>query len=234
MSKTLVAVLAHSEVAGTLARHWPWYERSCCDILGVGRTDRQVTWPHPEGTRSFVGSIRIGTESRAQGSNHPERLLKLLSWFISASEYDDICVIEYDGIFLRPLPRGGPGTGFETTPAGGGGDGFAPCTFFHTPWWFNRSVARQVIEYGERMLKMNIFEGGFLDRWLGLMVELYRLPWTPAFAFSVNSLDRPEYIDHARKVIAVGCYYVHGVKTPDQLHQLTHDLPTNKVEQNLI
>jgi hypothetical protein len=217
--KTLVAILGHQGANATILRHWPFYERSGRDLAGVGRVDKPVSWPQ---TSSFIGSFNIGQDGGAGGPNHLERLLNLYKLFLtdlSGLGYTDICVIEYDGIFLRPLPDH-PG-GLATTVGGyGDGVGFAPCPYFHTPWWVDVETAGAIVEYGERMLGMKIYEGGFVDRWLGLMVELYKLPWNSFPSFSVNSLDHPVYMKAARDAIARGAAYVHGVKTEQQLREL--------------
>jgi len=219
-TKTLVAVLAHQEYNDMVARHWPWYRKSGCDILGVGREDKPVTWPVSPGDDGFVGSVGLGESSRAYRDNHLDRLLRVLELFVE-TEYSDCCIIEADAIFLKPLPAH-PGNCIVTTLGGYGGEGgFAPCRFWHTPWWMDKGTAQDVIEYGRRMLKMKIFEGGFVDRWLGLMVELYQLPVTPALSFSVNTLDSEEYLTAARIAVIRGAYYVHGIKTEYQLKRVT-------------
>jgi hypothetical protein len=221
MSPTLIAVLGHAAAKATIERHAPYWEKAECDIVCVGRKDIEVPWPS---IKRQVGALRIGNDGYAGGLNHLERLMILLRWFAEERKsYSSICVIEYDGVFLGPLRVGQQLRIFMSTPAGGsdGSDGFAPCTYFHTPWWFDHYGAQLVLDYGSRMLNMQIYERGFVDRWLGLLVGLYRLPWSPAPSFSVNSLDRPEYMAAAREAVRKGAVYVHGVKTELQLKHLT-------------
>jgi len=222
--KTLVAILAHAGYESLLRRHWPYYQNSGCDILGVGRVDKPFNWPNPPSVNQFVGEIRLGNDGYADGDNHLMRLIGLLEWFVDEpglqDRYHDICIIEADSVFLGKLP---PHPGGLCTTIGGFGDGrdFAPCAFFHTPWWVDRLTALHILDVGSKMLKMRLFERGFVDRWLGLMVELYGIRRTPAPAFSVNTLDNPDFIAAAREAVKKGAVYVHGVKTARQLELLT-------------
>ncbi len=224
MNQTLVAVLSHSLVNDTVKRHWRWYCKSGCPILGVGRENTDC-WFSPVGQDGCVGRLNIGLESYAKGDNHLQRFLSLLKWFVLSAEFsifNDICAIEYDGIFVRPLlPYPG---GLCTTLAGQRSDVYHGTNYYHTPWQMDRETAKQIIECGERMLKAQLYELGFVDRFLGLMADLYEIKITPASTFSVNTLDKPEHMAAARKAIAEGVCYVHGCKTALQLEELTRGL----------
>ena len=82
----------------------------------------------------------------------------------------------------------------------------------------------QVIEFGGRMLKAQLYEKGFIDRFLGLMADLYNLPITAAPSYSTDTIDRPEFMQAARDAIKNGAVYLHGVKTESQLLELTKGL----------
>jgi hypothetical protein len=226
--KTLIAILAHQEASSTLARHWPYYELAGCDILGIGRCDKAVTWPSGKEVRSLIATTSIGMDGYAGGSNHLDRFIRLLDYFLESSffdRYSDICVIEYDSIFVKLLQEH-PGQGALLTTLAGVGDGrdFAACPYFHCPWWLDRSAADHVSEVGKRMLKNKLWERGFLDRWLGLMVELYGIQWAPAPSWSVNAIDSPEWVAQARLAIKEGAVFVHGIKTAQQLRDVTEGL----------
>lgn len=220
---TLVAVMAHQAASATVARHWPHYEKAGCPILGVGRMDKPVDWPAGPEVRSLWRTVSIGNDGYADGKNHLERYLALLEMFLNHpefKEFDSLMVTEYDSVFLGPVP--GPSYGHFVATLGwfGGNDGFAPVPYFHAPWWTSRAIAKVILLAGQRMLNCGITEKGFLDRWLGLLVYLFAIPWKEAEAFSVNTLDTPEHMAAARKAIAAGAWFVHGVKTEPQLKNL--------------
>ena len=74
MSKTLLAILAHSGAQEAIHRHWTYWMGSRADILGVGRIphfgQRPVYWP-----TGVSFTMVSGVESYASGANHLVRLL---------------------------------------------------------------------------------------------------------------------------------------------------------------
>lgn len=220
--KTLVVILSHSLANETVGRHWPLYLNGGCDILGVGRTDTHCVWP-AVGQR-FIGSIAVGVESYASGDNHIRRFLDVLEILLTRDEYkpyNAFLLTEYDIGLFAPVPDIKPGQ-FITLLQGGGSDGFFASRFYHTPWYMDRIVAGRILRYGRRMLAVGLIERGFIDRFLGLMVDLYDIEVTPAKAYSANTLDTPEKIADAGKAIREGAWHCHGLKTADQLRQLSH------------
>ena len=217
--KTLVAIMAHSTAGDTVRRHWPWYLKGGCDILGVGRADTVCSWPITPG---FIGEVRLGNESYAAGDNHIRRMLDLIEHFLTLKDYGALVVIEYDGIFLQPIPKLKVDT-FYAKLAGGGGPGFLGSMYVHTPWCMDRLAAGRILKYGRAMVNAKLIEQGFLDRWFGLMIDLYDLQWrdTGEGTYTQNTLDTPEKMADARRAVAAGAWYVHGVKTPQQLEELT-------------
>ena len=94
--------------------------------------------------------------------------------------------------------------------------------FFHTPFVMGWEICRRIIKYGEAMLLAELLEQGYPDRFLGLMVDLHYLPWSDIpGTYTQNTIDRPEYVLEARKAIADGAWYIHGVKTAAQLKAVT-------------
>lgn len=228
MSDTLLVVLGHSTVSDTIARHYPWWLKAECDILCVGREDTITKWPYCQGQERCVGEIRVGEESYAAGDNHIRRFLDVLRYCLDHTKYSSFMLIEYDVILFRAL------SGlklerlwFVTTVAGGQSEGFRGSCFFHTPWWLGRFAAREIIVLAERMLRAGLNEQGFLDRFLGLLVDLYEIPVTDLsgkFWYSQNTIDTPEKIAEARAAIANNCVGIHGVKTKEVLDAITKDL----------
>lgn len=222
-NKPLLVVLSHSGANETVSRHWPWYARGEADILGVGRQGTKCEWPPYEGFtghHGFIGSIDIGQESYANGSNHNERLLAVLNHCVKKTRYTSFCVIEYDCLLFKPLIFNEPGAWFISTPAGGKSPGFSGTRFYHCPWWFSREMAIQVLDWGDRMLSAGLIEQGFIDRWLGLMSDLYPMQLTNSGWYSRNTIGL-ENVAEARTAIAAGAHGVHGVKTAEVLEALT-------------
>lgn len=224
MSKTLLVILAHSGASEALSRHWKFWELAGCEILGVDRTDTRTQWPHKVGTHNFFDQISVGMESYASGENHLRRFIDVIEYCqIAHREHESYCVIEYDALTFGKLPKG-PINYFRSHLAGNRSPGFHGLGFYHCPWWVSARTAELMIDYGRRMLRAELYEQGFLDRWLGLMLDLYDIPVEAAAAYSHNTLDTPEKIEGAREAIRRGAIFVHGVKTASQLEALTKDL----------
>lgn len=231
--KPLVAVLYHSRVNETVLRHFPYYINSGADLLMVGRTNTNCVrpggdkWVHDDGSFQNIYDTNIGPESGPMGANHIERFLGVLDLFTWDNRFENhthICITEYDAIFLKPIPekvldvRGmliATPAGFHTPD-----NWFHSSRFFHTPWMMDRTCAERIMKYGNRMLRAGLIEKGFVDRFLGLLVDLHDIPvWSDA-TYSANSLDTPAFMAGARKALADGCWHLHGVKTKDQLQDL--------------
>jgi hypothetical protein len=220
---TLLAVLSHSAANDRVFHGWRWYERAGCDILGVGRFDTRVLWPV---SPRLVATLDSGAESYVCGDNHLKRFLSTLEYFLVeplVRHYDAILVTEYDVIFPRPLPA--HTGGLITALAGHRSEGFLSENFYHSPWWVDRPTANAMLTFGQRLLKLQMIEHGFIDRWIGLLAELYDIPVTAANAYTQNSIDRPQFISEAREAITKGAYCVHGLKTMDQVRAVTEGLP---------
>jgi len=223
MSDDLLVVLAHSKASDALARHWPWLLKGECDILGVGREDTTTIWPAEKGQDNFIGEIRVGAESYASGQNHITRYLDVLRWCTDHVAHQRFCVIEYDCLIFKPLSLVAFKPGLLTTCAGGRSEGFRGSLFFHTPWWCDRTTACDIMRYGGRMLRAGLDERGFLDRWLGLLADLYdlRVQDFVDFWYTQNTIDTPEKIAEARRAIIAGAWGLHGCKTAAQLEAIT-------------
>lgn len=216
--KTLLVIFSHSGANATVQRHWPLYERSACDILGVGRVNTQCQWP--DGRRGFIGSIDVGVESYASGDNHIVRVLRLIEHFLTEPTlkvYSHLIITEYDGVWFGPPPQFNPDT-FYAKLAGGGSPGFLGSQYVHTPWAMDRLCAGRILKYGKAMHRAGLIERGFLDRWFGLMIDLYDLQWrdTGAGTYSRNTIE-PCHFEEFRTAIQSGIWYAHGLKTTDCL-----------------
>jgi hypothetical protein len=234
MTKPLLVILSHSGANETVRRHWRSWLNADCDIMGVGRMDTKCEWPVEPGfkwpspndatiTRKFWGTIDVGQESYAKGDNHLRRFLDVLKYCVHHTDYTSFCLIEYDVLLFKPLVEpSGHSEWLLTTLAGGGSDGFHATKFFHCPWWINRRQAVKVLVWGECMLKAGLHEQGFLDRWLGLMSDLYSgLQILETGWYSANTIDTPDKVRQARNSIQAGKGGIHGCKTIQQLTDIT-------------
>lgn len=209
-------------------RHWPYYLKTGYDILGVGRLDSICNFPAAEG---LVAETAIGKDEYVNGDNLPLMHVRALEFAMSmdymdddgqAQPYDLFCLTEPDAVFFKPLPlhRGG----LMATYCGGNSPGFLGSFFCHGPWYFDRNSAFKAVEFGKRMIARGLIERGFPDRFWGLWCDLYGVrftPLNPTYSYSVNRIDRPEYVQQAREAVAKGVCYVHGVKTQEELNAIT-------------
>lgn len=218
--KTLLIIQGYGRAQERIRRHWPWYLRAGCDILGIDRIDGRVHWP----SERLIGVCQSGWDTYVQGANLVNLLIDCFRIGLTYYAYSDFCVIENDSIFLDKLPEH-PGSCLNTCIGGYQTSGFRAKHFFHTPWWADRPTAELIVRLGERLVAAELIERGFPDRWLGLLCDLYPefIRWRndPAF-WSVNDVSvPPTLIECAREAIARGTIYIHGIKTPEQLEAVT-------------
>lgn len=222
--KPLLVIMAHAGANDMVSKLFPFYERAGCDILGIGRIGS--IWP--SGPR-LIGFRNEGQDCYNDGTSQLTRFIDTLDFVTSrrdVSPYTGFCIAEWDTVFFQPIGEWATKVpnGLEATLAGGRSDGFRASRYFHGPWRINDFTARSMIHVGRKLLAAGLTEQGFLDRWLGLMCDLYPIEFTPSPNYSRNSLDRPEYIDQARAAIKAGAWAVHGVKDQHMLAQLTEGL----------
>ncbi len=220
--KTLLAIMSYAKANATVARHFPWWLRSECDMIGVGHIDTECVWPeHPR----FIGSIRCQKDSYAVGDNHILRFIDVLRHFLHSPDlkgYGAICVIEYDGIFLKPFPRIRPGEIIMKLAGNRDGD-FRGSKYWHTPWAMDRIMAGKILTWGKAMHAAGLIEHGFIDRWLGLMFDLHGVDVTDTgcATYTQNTIDNQEKILECRRAVENGAWYVHGIKSAEVLQAIT-------------
>lgn len=214
---TLIVILSYAGANEAVARHWPFWERTGCDILGVGREDTKCVFPQRD---SLLGTIDIGQDGYVGKGDLPGRLVRLfeiLTTDAAFKPYTNYFITEHDGVILGPLPKRLQ-KGMVTTRACARSPGFRGENCFHPPWWVDRETCAKMAVYGRRMLKAGLNEQGFPDRFMGLMVDLYGIPWFTSNTYTRNTLDREEYIQQARCALANGAWFIHGIKTEYQLN----------------
>lgn len=218
--KTLVVVMSHSAANPTLARHWSWFLKGDCDILGIGRTDTHCVWPNER----LVGAIDIGLESYASGDNHITRLLGTIEHCLKSPElkgYSGFCLLEYDCVIFKPVPKPSVDT-LHAKLAGHRDQGFIGENYYHTPWTFDRIMGGRILKAGRAMLRAGLIERGFIDRFLGLMADLYDLDVkdTGNTTYTRNTIE-PCHVEEARAAVDSGIWMLHGCKTEECLRDIT-------------
>lgn len=211
--KPLLAIFAHHGTEDALQRHWPFFERTGADIIGIGRLDTKVNWP--TGT---LTDVNVGLQSYVNGNNLPNRFLDTLELMLNFP-HEDLILTEWDSIFLKPLPPN-PDCDFEGTLFYNEDPNFECPHYFHPYWRFTRKSAQRFIDHGRELVKRGNIEHGQKDRFVGRVVMDLRFRWKANGCFSANTIDRPELQAEARKYIAEGGYFIHGVKTKEQLDSL--------------
>jgi hypothetical protein len=223
---TAVVIFAHKDIEPSLTWRWPWYVKSGCDLVGQSAWNVNINWPKDK----LIQIIRCGDEGNPyRGTPHYiARLIATMSECLIdplLSSKDQFCFIEYDGVFVRPLPE------LTESPLYGkvngyNSEGFFSSRFIHTPWIFKRDMLPEIIMLGKRMLKLNLTERGFVDRWLGLMLDLYCLDFSDLgrSAYSENTIDKQSMCDKARDHIEDGAFYIHGIKTQETLNHITRGM----------
>ncbi len=222
--RTLIFLQGHSAAQDIIDRHWSFFNKAQCDLVGVGRTNTKTVWPP---SPRLIATVDVGFEGYVVKGKLCQRFLDILNLFIEDSRfdnYDDAFICEVDAIFVRPLPPHGQTGRLLTTDVGGPFPGFFAPKPFHPPWWMDRSTAEKMRDAGRRMLKVGLCEKDFYDQFIGLIVALFDIPVGPAPSFSVNLIDRPDYVAAARRAIVGGAAYIHGLKTTAQLKQVTEGL----------
>lgn len=217
MNKTLLVVMSWGGAYEQVKWSWPYYQRSGFDILGSNPEDSTHYWPP---TINYAASIGVAGYSSPQLIR---RWVKTVEFCLRPdfNTYTDFCLIEYDAVFLRPPPKH-PGWLFTHLAGHKLNQGEKANHFYHTPWWFDRAAAAVIIKRGNELIAEGQFELGSPDVFLGRIIEETNLPWTETGTFSVNGrmLDIPDYWNAAIKSVQDGCWFVHGIRTKEQLDAL--------------
>jgi len=211
--KPLLAIFAHAGTSEAVNRHWPFFKRLGADILGVGRINTVVLWPH-----EIEHLVNVGEQSYVNGDNLPNRFLDTLAHMLTFP-HEDLILTEWDSIFLKPLPPN-PDCDFEGTLFYNVDPNFECPHYFHPYWRFTRKSAAAFIEHGRELVKRGNIEHGQKDRFVGRVVMDLRFRWKATGCFSANTIDTPELQAKARQYINDGGYFIHGVKTKEQLDSL--------------
>ncbi len=213
---TVCFIHSYPGAASTLALLWSGFKKLGLPLIGVDCVGDPCIWPEP------IETIEAGINAYAtqDAYNLPARLILTLKHFLT-TDYERCLVVEYDSLILKPMPDYPPG--FVAHRAGGKHPGSEATQFFHTPWIFDRPAAKACARVGMEILSDGtILRGGHgvhasPDMFLGLIMDRCGLPWTESGTFSRNTVDSPDQAAAAREAIAAGTWFVHGIKTREQL-----------------
>lgn len=221
---TLLCIHSYPAAKERVFRHWPYYLIPKWPIIGIDCEDGEHEWPH--------GTPHIGIAKNRNLDGTENLCVKLVQTFQLALEtsFQTICVIEHDSVFLKE-PQKHPG-GLVTLLAGGyTGTGEKPkwancktCRFFHTPWWADRDTAQVIVECGNRLLGQGEWENGSPDVFISRIIDETGLKWTQANTWSCNSLNELNK-PGCSTAIRGGAWYVHGIKTPEDLEWVLSQRP---------
>lgn len=218
MTKTLIVVLTHAEASPILEMNWPWLLKAGTDIAIVTHEgdEHQFAVPRPQ----LAYTTGIGKNPNDMPHRWVTRFMGVLEWCLT-TDYRSFCIVESDVIFVRPLPAH-PG-GLVATLAGYRSDVFHGSKYWHCPWWVSHRTAQKIVRWGKAMLGASLDELGFVDRFIGLMADLYPLQIIPAPFYSRNTI-LPQHYAEARSAFIAGAYGAHGIKTPQILAAITDGL----------
>lgn len=218
--KALVVVLSHPEARSILEMNWPWLKRGGCDIAVIDHDNSDNV--------ADVNSLfyhRIGGHPDLTKNRWVDRFIDVLQWCVASPEtdgYTHYVLTESDSIFLKPIPE--LPDGIVATLAGHKSEGFLAKDFHHCPWIFSYGAATDFLRRARIMLDFNLNEHGFVDRFLGAYSELYAVPIQQMNTYSRNTIEGYEEIQLAKTAIDAGCFFIHGIKSPVVLAQLTDGL----------
>lgn len=221
-SVTVLTVDTYAAISDVLPHFWPYYQKAGCDVVGIERTNKATTWPN-SAPHYAIGIDYFKSWSAYQGDPLLcKRWLGIIDLFLSNpdfAKYDDLCAIEWDCLFFKPLPPFDKETGLVLNKAGGAMRGFkAPC-FFHLPWWMDRKRAAMISDKGHALIKRGDIEHGAPDFFMGLIVAELGLKWTPIHFYTKNRICSYEF-DEAKKHLANGAFGVHGIRDKAGLDRL--------------
>lgn len=201
---TLLAVHTYPGANHRMEAHWPFYQKSEADVIGICTEGGKCKWP---GDR---GSVEIGHDSYIDGHVLPKRLLDTMR-FMLMLPYERFCIIEWDCLFFQPIPVF---SGMAAFHAGNHLPGMRAERFYHVPWAFDFDTGRKFLAAGDAMLKdvsghecsPDVFLGWVCQE-SGIAVEQ---PW---IGYSRNTIESPEDADAARLARIAGAMAIHGIKS---------------------
>jgi len=230
----LLAIIATPQDEALLKRHWPYFKMTGWDILGCGTRKGHTKWPE-DVQRLDTGKIgRVTTAAGQVIFGLLEQEIEIWEFFLEHKEYDSVCLVEADNLFVRKPPAEHPGDGLYLVTLlvnYSRNSLFSTQHYFSTPRWADRNCAEKLYKYGSDMFRRGDNQHFVSDRWPAHICQTHNIPWLaqPAWSpspFAFGASDRnAAWIRDARAAIKIGCYCLHSVKTQQQLDALKDLLP---------
>lgn len=224
----LLAIISHPKDNELLARHWQYFKRTGFSILGCGTNDGQCSWPEmvPVLDTGVIGKRMTSAGSSIFGLCQQE--VDIWKHFLHHTDFDSVCVVEADNLFVRKPPEH-PGGGLyliTELPNYSRPGLFNTPVYFSTPRWADRKCAERLLEHGQQMLKDGDDEHTMSDRFPAWICHQHRIPFLaqPAWSPSAHRWGAGSYneawVRDARAIVKLGAYCLHAVKEPWQLESV--------------
>lgn len=226
-SKTLMAIISAPQDNEMVRRHWPYFKMTGFDILGAGTEDGLCQWPEPI-MRLDSGKLgkKITNGISAIWGLVPQEM-DILEAFLT-TQYEYCCIVEADNVWVRKPPEHGGGMIYLVNVITNLHPGiFKTPVYFSTPRICDRETAGHLIHWGRKMIKNNDHEYWISDRFMAHVaftgkIRFKHFPSFTGFPFEWSGCPvNKAFIKDARTAIWIGDHCVHGVKTAEQLEQIT-------------
>lgn len=224
----LLAIISHPKDNALVRRHWPYFKMTGFSLLGCGTEDGKCEWPE---TIQRLDNGKMGSRMTPAGSaifGLVQQELEIWKYFLDHPEYDSVCVVEADNLFVRKPPDHSAGAYMVTLLPNYSSPGlFQTDLYFSTPRWADRDVAASLYVFGSRMFTMGFVEHFMSDRFPALICYLHDIPFVgqQAWSPSVSATSNEAWLREARAAIKSGAYCLHAVKHEWQLDALKDLLP---------
>lgn len=228
--KPLLAIISCQKDNELVERHWPWFKKAGCDIVGCGSRDGQTKWPEDI---SVLNTGQMGLVALSIGGTAIAGLLQQELDILEAfqnSEYDSVAIVESDNLIIKPLPQHPGKLLLAPIVPNRSPQWFSTPVYFSTPRWYDRETAGHIRHHGEQLLREGRNEHWCSDRFVALAVwrasvRYMNFGWTQMPVNGPGERHHSEsFVRDARAAIALGAPSIHGVKTVEQLKAITEEL----------
>lgn len=226
MTKPLLAIISCPKDNALVTRHWPWFKKSGCDIVGCGSKDGETKWPEDI---PVLNTGEMGLRTLPIGGTAIWGLLQqeldILEAFIG-TDYKSVAIVEADNLIVRPFPAH-PGKLLLAPIVPNLSPHFTTPVYFSTPRYYDRETAGHVLHHAKDLLRDDFNEHWCSDRFVALAafrarVRYMNFGWTQLPVKGPGDKDYKEsFIRDARVAISLGFHSIHGVKTDEQLKAIT-------------
>lgn len=207
--------MGHKAVEETIKRHFPFWSKTGLEIVGSNPQDGTI-WPKE------ITSIAFGCNAHA-GSLATPRLINILDYLSLRTDVDQVCLIEYDLVILKPihLPDGICfGSMIAPDENVDGQSRFKHDEYYPPPWFFLQTIAGDMADQARKLYAADDYEGGYHDRFFARILSTMGLKSTllPETCHGYFEAD-PVRKEQARKQVqALKATYLHCVKTQEDLN----------------